>query len=62
MKSDEEKMAKYNKKLTWAQKLGIVEKPPLPMTAADWAIVEEKSKKRNDSESICSICLEDFKI
>lgn len=38
-KTDEEKMFKYNKKLTWAQKLGIVEKPPLPMTAADWAAI-----------------------
>lgn len=54
-------MQKYNKKLTWAQKLGIVERPPMPMTAGDWAAIEEKSKKRNDSESMCSICLEDFK-
>ncbi len=33
-------MMKYNKKLTWAQKLGIVEKPPLPLTAKDWAEIE----------------------
>ena len=30
---------KYNKKLTWAQKLGIVQKPPLPLTNKDWAII-----------------------
>ena len=42
-------MSKYYKKLTWAQKLGIVEKPPLPLTNKDWAVIEQKSKKRNDS-------------
>lgn len=57
MKSDEEKMRKYNKKLTWAQKLGIVEAPPLPLTAIDWQKIEEKAKIRNEAESICSICL-----
>ena len=55
-------MNNYQKKLTLAQKLGIVEAPPLPLTAKEWEKIEEKSKKRNDSESICSICLEDFKI
>ncbi len=30
-------MMKYNKNLTGAQKLGIVEKPPLPLTNKDWA-------------------------
>lgn len=29
-------MKSYNKKLTWAQKLGIVEAPPLPLTSKDW--------------------------
>jgi hypothetical protein len=29
-------MIKYNNKLTLAQKLGIVEKPPLPLTSKDW--------------------------
>ena len=57
MKSDEEKMRKYNKQLTWAQKLGIVEAPPLPLTAIDWQKIEEKAKIRNEAESICSICL-----
>jgi hypothetical protein len=32
-------MIKYNKKLTWAQKLGIVERPPLPLTNKDWAVI-----------------------
>lgn len=31
-----EKMKSYNKKLTWAQKLGIIEAPPLPLTSKDW--------------------------
>ena len=29
-------MYKYNKRLTLAQKLGLVEAPPLPLTAKDW--------------------------
>lgn len=29
-------MSSYNKKLTWAQKLGIIEAPPLPLTSNDW--------------------------
>ena len=57
-----EKIKSYNKQLTWAQKLGIVEAPPLPLTSNDWEKIEEKSKARNDSDSMCSICLEDFKI
>ena len=36
VKSDEEKMVKYNKGLTLAQKLGLVEAPPLPLTSKDW--------------------------
>ena len=32
-------MAKYNKKLTLAQKLGLVEAPPLPLTAQDWLAI-----------------------
>lgn len=40
MKSDEDKMKKYNKNLTWAQKLGIVEAPALPLTAKDWEKIQ----------------------
>jgi len=29
-------MKTYNKKLTWAQKIGIIEAPPLPLTSKDW--------------------------
>lgn len=42
-------MVRYNKKLTLAQRLGLVEAPPLPLTANDWLNIEEKSKARNDS-------------
>jgi hypothetical protein len=48
-REDELKMAKYNKGLTLAQRLGLVEAPPLPLTAQDWLAIEEKSKARNDS-------------
>lgn len=33
-------MFSYNKKLTWAQKLGLVDAPPLPLTAKDWEEIE----------------------
>ena len=54
------KLEKYNKKLTLAQKLGLFEKPPKPLTNDEWVEVEEKSKKRLDNED-CPICLEAFK-
>ena len=33
-------MSKYTKALTLAQKLGLVEAPPLPLNAQDWLAIE----------------------
>ncbi len=33
-------MVKYNKGLTLAQKLGLVDAPPLPLTSKDWLMIE----------------------
>jgi hypothetical protein len=33
-------MSKYNKGLTLAQRLGLVEAPPLPLTSKDWLMIE----------------------
>ena len=49
----------YNKKLTLAQKLGLIAAPPKPMSLEEWETVEEHSKKREDG--LCPICLEQFK-
>ena len=55
------KLAKYINKLTLAQKLGLVEKPPQPLSNNEWVNIEETCKKR-DSDNSCSICLEGFRI
>lgn len=59
-KNIQAKLYKYIKKLTLAQRLGIVEKPPQPLTNDDWGKIEEASKKREGDHS-CPICLEGFK-
>jgi len=33
-------MYRYNKGLTLAQRMGLVEAPPLPLTAKDWLAIE----------------------
>ena len=57
----QKKLTKYYDKLTLAQRLGIVEKPPRPLDQEQWKNIEDQSKKREDSDGICPICLEDFK-
>lgn len=48
-------------KLTLAQRLGLVQKPPKPLTNDQWVEIEEKSKERVDDHKACPICLEGFK-
>lgn len=55
--TEEEKMQKYKQKLTLAQRLGIISAPPPPLSAKQWEEIESMSKKRKDSENVCSICL-----
>ena len=53
------KLYKYISKLTLAQRLGLVQKPPQPLSKNEWSDIEEKSKKREGDHS-CPICLESF--
>ncbi|XP_025958706.1 RING finger protein 32 isoform X3 [Dromaius novaehollandiae] len=46
--------------LTLAQKLGLVEPPPLPLTAEEWAKIKQRSIKHGDSVQPCAICREEF--
>ncbi|NWX88878.1 RNF32 protein, partial [Nothoprocta pentlandii] len=46
--------------LTLAQKLGLVEPPPLPLTAEEWAKIKQRSIKQGDSVQPCAICREEF--
>ncbi|XP_009682220.2 RING finger protein 32 [Struthio camelus] len=46
--------------LTLAQKLGLVEPPPLPLTAEEWAKIKQRSIKHGDSIQPCAICREEF--
>ncbi|XP_072508206.1 RING finger protein 32 isoform X2 [Notamacropus eugenii] len=48
--------------LTLAQKLGLIEPPPLPLSAEEWAKVKERSIKQGDSMHPCSICREEFEL
>jgi len=59
-KNIQTKLYSYIKKLTLAQRLGLVEKPPKPLSNEEWVQIEEKNKKREDHHS-CPICLEGFK-
>ena len=56
------KMQIYYKKLTLAQRLGIIEAPPAPLSNEAWKKIENQSLKRisSDKEILCPICLEEF--
>ena len=59
-KNIQAKLYTYIKKLTLAQRLGLVEKPPKPLSNDEWTHIEEINKKREDNNT-CPICLEGFK-
>ncbi|NXV41977.1 RNF32 protein, partial [Uria aalge] len=46
--------------LTLAQKLGLVEPPPLPLTAEEWGKIKQRSIQHGDSMQPCAICREEF--
>ncbi|XP_044534561.1 RING finger protein 32 [Gracilinanus agilis] len=48
--------------LTLAQKLGLTECPPLPLSTEEWEKVKERSIKQGDSMHPCSICREEFEL
>ncbi|KAI8925337.1 hypothetical protein BC831DRAFT_461657 [Entophlyctis helioformis] len=46
--------------LTLAEKLGIVPKPPDPLSPSDWAAIKSKTSARGDLSHPCPICQEPF--
>ncbi|XP_069504064.1 RING finger protein 32 isoform X3 [Ambystoma mexicanum] len=48
--------------LTLAQKLGLVEAPPSPLTAEEWTKVKQRSIQHGDSMQPCAICREEFEL
>ena len=57
------KRMQYIKKLSLAQRLGLVERPQMPLSAEEWQEVERQSLKRNPKfTEPCPICYEDLKL
>lgn len=55
-----QKYSKYMHNLTLAQKRGLVEKPPMPLTPEQWTEIVDKAKVRLSSNPSCPICMEFF--
>ena len=45
---------------TSAQKLGLFDPPPLPLSADEWDRVKQRSVEQGDSMQPCPICKEEF--
>ncbi|KAL2777899.1 RING finger protein 32 isoform a [Daubentonia madagascariensis] len=48
--------------LTLAQKLGLFEPPPLPLSSDEWERVKQRSILQGDSMQPCPICKEEFRL
>ncbi|XP_007951668.1 RING finger protein 32 [Orycteropus afer afer] len=48
--------------LTLAQKLGLFEPPPLPLSTDEWEKVKQRSITQGDSMQPCPICKEEFEL
>uniref|UniRef100_A0A8C9DF24 Ring finger protein 32 n=1 Tax=Prolemur simus TaxID=1328070 RepID=A0A8C9DF24_PROSS len=48
--------------LTLAQKLGLFEPPPLPLSSEEWEKVKQRSVLQGDSMQPCPICKEEFRL
>ncbi|XP_058390062.1 RING finger protein 32 isoform X2 [Diceros bicornis minor] len=48
--------------LTLAQKLGLFEPPPLPLSSDEWEKVKQRSVLQGDSVQPCPICKEEFEL
>ncbi|XP_054582227.1 RING finger protein 32 isoform X3 [Eptesicus fuscus] len=48
--------------LTLAQKLGLFEPPPLPLSSDEWEQVKRRSVSQGDSSQPCPICREEFQL
>ncbi|CAI2369644.1 unnamed protein product [Moneuplotes crassus] len=58
----EKKREDYVNKLSLAQRRGLVERPPMPLSLKEWKGIETKGAIRSENNDSCSICLEKFKI
>ena len=54
--------ANPRKNLTFAQRMGVEERPPSPLTDREWEVAHQRSITRNDAQEGCSICCQDFKL
>lgn len=48
--------------LTLAQKLGLFEPPPLPLSSDEWEKVKQRSLQQGDSAQPCPICKEESEL
>ncbi|XP_016052493.1 PREDICTED: RING finger protein 32 [Miniopterus natalensis] len=48
--------------LTLAQRLGLFEPPPLPLSSDEWEKVKQRSVAQGDSMQPCPICKEEFQL
>ncbi|XP_015210270.1 RING finger protein 32 isoform X1 [Lepisosteus oculatus] len=48
--------------MTLAQRLGLVEAPPVPLTADEWSKAKERSVHQGESDQPCVICKEEFRL
>ncbi|XP_048193728.1 RING finger protein 32 [Perognathus longimembris pacificus] len=48
--------------LTLAQKLGLVAKPPSPLSSREWERVKQRSVLHGDSAQPCPVCKEEFEL
>lgn len=48
--------------LTLAQKLGLFEPPPLPLSPDEWDKVRQRSISQGDSTQPCPVCKEEFQL
>ena len=61
-KQKEKEYQNYVKKLTLAQKRGLVKPPEPPLSVEQWQKVLEQAKHRAKSQQTCPICMDDFKL
>lgn len=58
----DEKVRRHAASLSLAQRLGLVQGPAQPLTADQWEAIKRASDTREDSDTACSICLDDFRL
>ena len=57
----EKKRIQYIKNLSLAQRLGLVDKPQLPLSQQEWKDIEQTSLKRFNDKEPCPICYEELR-